>query len=285
MTVVLVHGGAGAWERIPGRLEQAVAVCAKAAAAGRAALADGGPALHAVEAAVRVLEDSPLMNAGRGSYPNRDGIVELDAMIMDGRTLDFGAVAAVQRVLHPISLARIVMTQTPHSLLVAVGAEAFADSIQFPRCENGDLLVQREHPAGDTVGAVALDADGNVAAATSTGGIPNKMPGRVGDSPLAGSGAYADNERGAVSATGDGEALMKLVISKVVADMVGAGAEPQAACEQALGDLVRRLPRASGGLIALDRAGRIGVACNTQAMPYAYARDTAAAVASYARRA
>jgi beta-aspartyl-peptidase (threonine type) len=274
LATVLVHGGAGKWERDPAQLAAAVRACEGAARAGHDALAAGGSALDAVEAAVRLLEDAPMLNAGRGSYPNSAGIVELDAMIMDGATLRVGAVAAVQRVRNAVGLARRVMTDTPHAILAGEGASAFADSIGFPRCANQDLLAALKSltaPAGsDTVGAVAVDDAGNVAAATSTGGIPNKMPGRVGDSPIAGAGAYADNARGAVSATGDGEAFIKLVISKRVCDDMAAGMTAQAACEAAVRLIGERLD-ASGGLIAIDRAGRIGVAFNTQAMPWAWA--------------
>jgi beta-aspartyl-peptidase (threonine type) len=212
------------------------------------------------------------MNAGRGSLTNSDGIIEMDALIMDGATLAFGAVAALQRVRNPVALARRVMTDTPHALLVGEGASAFADRIGFPRCTNDDLLVPREAPAAasDTVGAVAIDDDGNVAAATSTGGVPRKLPGRVGDSPIAGAGGYADNATGAVSATGDGEAFMKLVISKHVCDQIAAGLTAQTACDAAMRIVGSRLG-ASGGLIAIDRTGRVGVSFNTPAMPWAIA--------------
>ena len=268
---VIVHGGAGAWTLGSTRLARAEASCRAAAAAGLDAVSRGGSAVDAVEAAVRALEDDPIFNAGRGSHPTSAGTVELDAMIMDGRDLALGAVAAVQRILHAVTLARAVMDRTPHTLLAAAGAEAFADSIGFPRTANEDLLPPGDDAAAhDTVGAVALDARGNVAAATSTGGIPNKMPGRIGDSPLVGSGAYADNASAAVSATGDGEALMKLVISKTVCDRIAAGTPPRIACADALLALEKTL-RAHGGLIALTPDGVFGVACNTVAMPWARA--------------
>ncbi len=269
---VIVHGGAGAWTLGSTRLARAEAVCRDAATAGLDAVTThGGSAVDAVEAAVRMLEDDLIFNAGRGSHPTSAGMVEVDAMIMDGRDLALGAVAAVQRVLHAVSLARAVMDRTPHTLLAGAGAGAFADSIGFPRVANEDLLPPRDDPTvHDTVGAVALDARGNVAAATSTGGIPKKMPGRVGDSPLVGSGAYADNASAAVSATGDGEALMKLVISKSVCDRIGADTQPQNACVDSLLVLEKTF-RAHGGLIALAPDGRFGVACNTLAMPWARA--------------
>lgn len=235
-------------------------------------LASGGTALDAVELAVRVLEDEPVLNAGRGSYANTAGVVEMDALIMDGATLGLGAVAGITRVLHPVSLARRVMTDTRHTLLAGDGASAFADSIQFPRCAPEDLIAPAGSfgVVGDTVGAVALDALGNLAVAASTGGIPGKLPGRVGDSPLVGCGAYADNASAAGGATGDGEALMKFVISKHVADSIRDGREPQLACETAIEPLQQRLA-ATGGLIALDARGRAGVAFNSPAMPWAHA--------------
>lgn len=290
-TAIIVHGGAGAWKLREGRLPQAVSACEAAASAGQEILLQGGLALEAVEAAVRILEDCPVLDAGRGSYLNAAGEVEMDAIIMDGRTLELGAVAAVQRVLHPISLARQVLSRSEHNFLVAHGAEAFAESIGFPRCNVADLLVGEElekfealqqDPNYDTadifseegtmgtVGAVAIDAQGNLATATSTGGTRKKQPGRVGDSPLVGSGAYADNWTAAASATGYGEALMKVVISKRVCDLVADGLSAPAACDAAIRMLEERVS-GRGGLIAVDARGRLGFAFNTPAMPYAMA--------------
>ncbi len=280
---IIVHGGAGAWTTSDERFRTALEACAEAAEAGRAILLKGGSALDAVEAAVNILEDCPVLDAGRGSYPNAEGNVEMDALIMDGRDLSMGAIAAIQRVRHPISLARRVMVESGHNFLVGLGADAFADSIDFPRCSVEELLVKDLHldevissrPAeqaaiGDTVGAVALDMSGNLAAATSTGGTANKRAGRVGDSPLVGSGAYADNWTAAVSATGYGEALMRVVISKRVCDFVGTGLSARSACESAIRVLEERTG-GEGGLIAVDARGQVGWAYNTRAMPYAYA--------------
>jgi beta-aspartyl-peptidase (threonine type) len=278
-TAIIVHGGAGTWNRSDARWREALGACVEAAEAGRAILQRGGTALDAVEAAVIILEDCPVLDAGRGSYPNSDGKVEMDALIMDGRTLHMGAIAAVQRVRHPVSLARRVMLDSGHNFLVGFGADAFADSIGFPRCEESELLVagdaehkepRLETALGDTVGAVALDKQGNLAAATSTGGTANKLPGRVGDSPLVGSGAYADNWTAAVSATGYGEALMRVVISLRVCDFVGAGLTAKSACEAAIRVLEERAG-GEGGLIAVDARGQVGWAYNTAAMPFAYA--------------
>jgi beta-aspartyl-peptidase (threonine type) len=286
--VIVVHGGAGAWKTSGSRIDQAIADCRNAAVAGQNVLLQDGTALDAVEAAVRVLEDSPVLDAGRGSYFTSAGDIEMDALIMDGATLCLGAVASVQGVLHPISLAREIMTTCEHNFLVGKGAEDFADAIGFPRCSFADLLddeMRKKYlasggeinlsqiesgPNGDTVGAVALDSAGNLASGTSTGGTKGKIPGRVGDSPLVGSGGYADNWHAAASATGHGEALMKVLISKRVSDFIAEGLPTQKACEAAI-DVLKERVQGEGGLIAIDVRGRIGVAYNTVAMPYAYA--------------
>jgi beta-aspartyl-peptidase (threonine type) len=264
---IVVHGGAGTWNFSTDRLYQAKTACENATVAGQSVLIAGGSAIDAVETAVRILEDSPYLDAGRGSYLNAAGQIEMDALIMNGANLDLGAIAAVQRILNPVSLARLVMTESKHNFLVAGGAESFADEMGFPRCDAADLLVEHQrvihkslnketdaqtvHPVcaapdhadcyGDTVGAVALDVKGNVAAATSTGGTQGKRPGRVGDSPLVGSGAYADNWTGAVSATGHGEDLMKVLISKRVCDFIAEGLPAQKSCEAAIDVLTDRV--------------------------------------------
>ncbi len=281
--VLVVHGGA--WE-IPNDVhEDHVQGCRRAAAAAWDVLQQGGSALQAVETAVRLLEDDPTFDAGRGSVLNAAGDVELDAIIMDGRDLNLGAVAAVQRVRHPITLAHLVMTDSPHTFLVGPGAEAFAREHGLPICPPWELLVDRElelwralrpdaapplpsPPTMGTVGALALDRDGNLAAATSTGGTQNKLPGRVGDSPLVGCGAYADNRSAAASATGEGEELMKIVISKSACDLVAHGQTPQQAAEAVIATLAERTP-GQGGLILLDRQGRFGIAHNTSYIAHA----------------
>jgi beta-aspartyl-peptidase (threonine type) len=275
--VIVVHGGAGAWEQAPERLVLAKKACHTAAQAGQTVLLKGGTALDAVEVAVRMLEDDPNLDAGRGSYPNVQGEIEMDAMIMDGRSLDIGAVAAVQKIRNPISLARTLLTVENTNILVGTGAASYADSIKFQRCDTKDLLVdpalwsgEAENPTRDTVGAVVRDIYGDLAAATSTGGTKGKRPGRIGDSPLVGSGAYADNLSAAVSATGRGEELMKIVISKLVCDFVAAGLSAQEACHAAIRNLDKRV-KGQGGLIAVDKGGGIGIAYNTTAMPWAYA--------------
>jgi beta-aspartyl-peptidase (threonine type) len=291
---LIVHGGA--YDIPPEAHQSHVEGCRRAAEVGWTVLARSGSALDAVEAAVRVLEDDPTFDAGCGSFLNAAGEVELDAIIMDGRDLDLGAVAAVQRVRHPVTLARLVMTESEHALLVGVGAETFAREHGLPICPHWELLAGRElerwqalqassnpqawvpfgvaqgRPSSavpsDTVGAVALDAGGNLAAATSTGGTFNKLPGRVGDSPLVGSGAYADNRTGAVSATGLGEALMKVVISKTACDFIAGGMAAQEAANAAVTLLAERTT-GPGGLIVLDRLGGIGIAHSTPYIAHA----------------
>jgi beta-aspartyl-peptidase (threonine type) len=295
--VLIVHGGT--WD-IPEEMHQhGIEGCCEAAFVGREVLTRGGSALDAVEAAVRTLEDNPTFDAGYGSVLNARGEVELDAMIMDGRDLNLGAVMAVKRVRHPITLARLVMTDSEHTILVSQGAETFAADHGLPLCTNWDLIVAREREhynaarglashacaphleaknqsephlrlePGDTVGAVALDARGHLAAATSTGGTFNKHPGRVGDSPLVGCGAYADDRVGAVSATGDGEDLMKIVISKSICDFLDRGMTAQEAADAALSLLAQRTG-GRGGVIVLDRQGDVGVAHNTPYLVYAH---------------
>jgi len=243
-----------------------------------------------VEQVVRLMEDNPTFDAGRGSHLNSAGHIELDALIMDGNSLESGAVAAVQCIRNPISLARLVMTHTPHSLLVGIGAQDFAAQMGVPRVPEEELLIGRElerwqewkrtassqtpnvfgGPIFGTVGAVAYDKNGNIAAATSTGGTPNKLSGRVGDSPLIGCGGYADNLLGGASATGLGESLMKLVMCKTVCDLMGGGLEAQAAAEEAVRRLGSERIRGLGGVIAIDRKGRVGYAYNTPHMACAF---------------
>ncbi len=284
---LVVHGGAG---DIPKETHEAhVEGCRRAGGAGWAVLARGGSALEAVEAAVRVMEDDPAFDAGYGSFLNAAAEVELDAIIVDGRDLNFGAVAAVQGVRYPVTLARLVMTESEYAMLAGAGAEAFAREQDLPLCLPEELVAesalkrwQAVHSEGETgflrknpvsapsgtVGAVALDVNGNLAAATSTGGTFNKHPGRVGDSPLVGCGAYADNRTGAVSATGQGEALMKVIISKAACDFIAGGMTAQEAADAAVALLAERTT-GHGGLIVLDRVGRVGIAHNTPYIAHA----------------
>lgn len=276
---IVVHGGAGAIS--PDDRARACALgCLEAARAGHRILAAGGTALDAVVAACRILEDDPLFNAGTGSCLNADGEVEMDACLMDGATLRAGAVAAIRRVRHPIEVARLVMERSPHVLLAAEGAERFARAHGVPPWPSALLTTERalarwrEGRRGGgakepgTVGAVALDDHGHVAAATSTGGTAGKLPGRIGDSPLPGAGTYADDRGGAVSATGQGEALVRVVLAKHVCDRLVAGDTARQAAESALRELAR--VEGEGGLIVVDRQGRIGIATNAPRMSRAW---------------
>lgn len=271
---IIVHGGAGPVkdDSLSARLQG----CRAAAQAGWKILEQGGSSIDAVEAAVVVLEDDPLFNAGTGSTLNKLGKVETDAAIMDGSTLAAGAVAAVSGIKNPIRLARRVMEDQRHVMLAGEGAILFAREIGFPECSADALIVESERKRWDskhgTVGCVAFDANGKLAVATSTGGIFKKLPGRVGDSPLIGCGTYAD-ESGAVSCTGYGEAIIRVVLAKTAADMLRAAAEPQVAATQAV-DLLGKKTGSTGGLILIDRRGRIAYARNTTHMPVCWITDS-----------
>jgi L-asparaginase / beta-aspartyl-peptidase len=249
----------------------------------------GGSCLDAVEAAVVTMEDDETFDAGRGSFLNMDGRVQLDACMMDGATLRAGGVGCVEHIRNPIRAAKKILTESPHVYFVGHGAERFAHQHGIELCHNDDLVLAREVDrlrearkqgylqmpdefgpmrSVDTVGAVALDSDGNIAAATSTGGTLNKAPGRVGDSSLIGCGCYADNLSAAVSTTGWGEPMMKLVLSKWTADRVEQGLAPQDAAQRALDYLKSRL-QGHGGIILLDCRGRLGIAHNTPRMAWA----------------
>jgi beta-aspartyl-peptidase (threonine type) len=236
----------------------------------------GGTALDAAESAVVVLEDNPLFNAGTGSTLNSLGVVEMDAAIIDGNTLSAGAVAAVQGVKNPIKLARRVMEDGRHVLLVGEGARLFAREIGFPECSPETLIVETERKRWEekhgTVGCVALDGAGKIAVATSTGGIFNKFPGRVGDSPLLGCGTYAD-QLGGVSCTGHGEAIMRVVLAKSTLELLKSGADPHAAANQAM-VLLAKKTGSTGGLIVINRQGKIGYARNTLRMPVCLITDS-----------
>jgi len=261
-----------------------------AVAAGWRVLETGGPALDAIEEAVIVMEEDETFDAGRGSFLNSEGRVQLDALIMDGKTLRAGGVGCVEHLRNPVRAARKILSESPHVYFVAEGAEQFAAQHGIPLCKNEDLVIPREverlreyqaHAAEhqkdlfaptvshDTVGALALDRDGNIAAATSTGGTLNKAPGRLGDSSLIGCGCYADNDSAAVSTTGWGEPIMKLVLAKWSADRVAAGNIPEWVAQEAMNYLKSRVD-GHGGIIVLDRHGRFGIAYNTPRMAWAY---------------
>jgi L-asparaginase / beta-aspartyl-peptidase len=300
---LIVHGGA--WDIPDEAVDACKAGCERALAAGWSILNNGGSALDAVEAAVIVLEDDPVFDAGFGSHLTIDGHVECDAIVMDGATLCAGSVATLRHIRNPIRLARQVLEHCPHMMLVGEGAERFAVEQGLPLCAPEELIAETErnawlkcrnskhaaahhrgHEQG-TVGGVALDREGRLFAATSTGGTCCKLPGRVGDSPLIGCGCYADSEVGGVSCTGYGEAIMKVVLAKTAADLlrrpVGSDSNPSPrilpkaskpdvaslAAREAVSILAART-HATGGLIVLDREGRPGFAFNTPRMAYGY---------------
>jgi len=294
---MVVHGGAG--NISPDRFDTTQQGCKEAIQAGWRILQDGGTALEAVETAVRSLEDNPNFNAGTGACLTSEGTIELDAGMMEGHTLRAGAVAGIERIKHPISLARIVM-ESPHVLLVGKGAQDFALEQGVTLCTFEDLLTERQYnhwkesiAARDegepryhrrvvqplaqredqhgTVGAVALDSSGYLAAATSTGGTLNKYPGRVGDSPLVGCGFYAD-DNAAISCTGHGEDFIRLLIAKRAADCVAQGMTARDAAEATIA-LLGAKAEGQGGLIIVDRLGNVGFAWNTAHMAYAYLND------------
>ena len=296
MYTLAIHGGAGA--RLPAatgsvRADAFHAGLARALAAGQSVLEANGRALDAVEAAVAALEDEPLFNAGRGAVLTIEGTVELDAAIMDGDGLRAGAVAAVRHVRHPVRLARRVLEDTPHVFLVGEGAERFAEQAGLERVPNEYFITPErrrqleslqarightgtgrdsaapaalDEPPVGTVGAVARDRSGRLAAATSTGGMNGKRPGRVGDSPVIGAGCYADNESCAVSTTGHGEWFLRTVQAYDIAARLRYGGASLAQAVTAA--IVERLPRlgASGGLIAIDHRGAVEMRYNTPAM-------------------
>ena len=287
--ILLVH--CGAWAVPDDMVEAHLNGVRNAAEAGWRVLECGGSALDAIEAAVLVMENDETFDAGRGSFLTRDGRVQLDALMMDGCTLRAGGIGCVEHIRNPIRAARKVLEESPHVYLVAEGAEAFAQEHGIELCSNAELIIPREilrlkqaqdkestgekHEifasptvSHDTVGAIALDRDGSIAAATSTGGTLNKTPGRVGDSSLLGCGCYADNESAACSTTGWGEPMMKLVLAKWAADQVLARGDPARVARDAIHYLHRRL-HGHGGLILLDAKGRFGLAHNTPRMAWA----------------
>jgi beta-aspartyl-peptidase (threonine type) len=285
---LIVHGGAG--DILPGRQELSIDGCRKAVLAGWESLKAGDSALEAAVRAVVYMENAPNFNAGTGATLNRNGEAELDAGAMDGATLDVGSAASLKHIKNPILLARLIV-RSPHVLLVGEGAEQFAEEQGMALCQQEDLITptQRErwrqgYRPGDgtgvsaadgggdkhgTVGAVAIDSQGHLAAATSTGGMPNKHPGRVGDTPLIGCGFYAEDGLGGVSSTGDGEYFMRLLLARRACEFLGHGMSAQAAADAAIRLLGERLG-GTGGLILIDRHGKVGFAHNTPQMSYGY---------------
>ncbi|PYK34787.1 MAG: beta-aspartyl-peptidase [Verrucomicrobia bacterium] len=295
---LVIHGGAGTIERskmTQDREREYRAGLERALAAGYEILKQGGASLDATEAAVHVLEDDPHFNAGKGSVFTSAGTNEMDGAIMDGKTLSAGAVAALKHVKNPISLARLVMEKSGHVMMDGEGAEAFArengielvDQKYFFTQERWDALqkikAMEKHRTGaagkripitdqdrhGTVGAVALDKNGNLAAATSTGGTTNKRPGRVGDSPVIGAGTYANNATCAVSATGDGEYFIRATVGHDVSTLMEYRGMSLKEAAQAVLDKVAKLG-GTGGLIAIDREGNMALPFNTAGMYRGY---------------
>jgi beta-aspartyl-peptidase (threonine type) len=288
---IIVHGGA--WDIPQNHHSSHLSGVEKSIKVGLNALESGGNAVQAAIAAVRTMEDDPTFDAGFGSFLNKAGAVEMDAIIMDGSDLSFGAVAAIQNVKNPVLVAERIRIKTDHSFLVGSGATQFAIENGIKFCPTENLLVGRELErykelkkrkniktrdffettrASDTVGAVTLDRYGNIAVATSTGGTPNKLPGRVGDSPVIGSGAYADNFRGGASSTGWGESLMKVTLAKSALDYIHSGLSTQEACRRVIQYLSSRVD-GRGGIICMDRQGRAAYAFNTPFMARAIANQ------------
>jgi beta-aspartyl-peptidase (threonine type) len=273
---LIVHGGAK--EIAPEQEEANRRGCLDALAAGRVILAQGGSAVEAVEAAIRILESDATFNAGYGSDLNADGEVEMDAALMDGSSLALGAVAAIQGVRHPISVARRMLTEPP-TLLVSEGARRFAAAHGAELCEPGELIPpRRDGPEEekthdhDTVGCVALDSTGRIAAGTSTGGLDDTLPGRVGDSPLPGCGFYADDQVGGVAFSGDGECIARTLLAARVMQVLEGGQPPQAALEASLTHL-ERVGGEAGGIV-LDHLGRVGWAHNSSNFAVAWITDS-----------
>jgi len=307
MFKIIVHGGAGFWRS---DIRLAKIGVEKAAREGFRVLVNGGCALDAVESAVTVMEDDPIFNAGKGSALTCVGTVEMDAAIMDGRELSAGAVALVRRVKNPIHLARIVMENTDHVLLAGSTAERLARAFHLPSTNpvtakrrqaltkargtavrgrvpwlkrNRALLQkQPEIVDHDTVGAVAVDDAGDFASASSTGGMAMKLPGRIGDTPLIGSGLYSDNRSGAAAVTGWGEIAVKLALSRTMCLMMENGLSASKAAEKCVRLASTRL-HGHAGVIAIDRSGGITAVHNTVYMPWAFASASMKSPRAYER--
>ncbi|XP_003122673.2 isoaspartyl peptidase/L-asparaginase isoform X1 [Sus scrofa] len=287
--VIVVHGG-GASCISKDRKERVRQGIVKAATVGYNILKEGGSAVDAVEGAVVVLEDDAEFNAGHGSVLNENGEVEMDASIMNGKDLSAGAVSAVRCVANPIKLARLVMEKTHHCFLTDQGAAKFAADNGIPAIPGEQLVTERNKKRLEkekhekcaqksdpqkslgTVGAVAVDCRGNVAYATSTGGIVNKMPGRVGDTPCIGSGGYADNDIGAISTTGHGESILKVNLARLTLFHVEQGKTLEEAAEASLGYMKSKV-KGVGGVIVVNKAGDWAVKWTSASMPWAAAKD------------
>ncbi len=282
---ILVHGGA--WATPEGELEAHRIGVHRASMIGFEILLTGGSALDAAQKVVEFLESDPTFNAGRGAVLNARGEVELDAAIMEGSELKAGSVASVSGILHPVALAREVLEHSRHVMLAGEGAREFARDRGIPLCDPQELVVERErerfHRARgiaqpsdssppDTVGAVACDSRGQVAAASSTGGTFLKHPGRIGDSPVVGAGIYADDRKGAAASTGQGETILRIVMAYRAVAALTSGIGPSEAAQQTIRTLESRTG-GQGGIILVDPKGELGYAFNTTHMAYAYLTD------------
>lgn len=304
----MVHGGAGALDNVKDEktavryLDSLRGILEH----GREVMRLGGSALQAVETCASLLEDDPIFNAGCGSVLNENGKVEMDAAIMDGRNLEAGAVAAVDNIANPIQLARYVMTESEHVMLISEGAMRFADHCGIERVpehyfytpdrieqlkqarlqnkimlDHDDTEEDSEDQKYGTIGAIARDATGNLAAATSTGGIVNKRMGRVGDSPIIGAGVYADNETCAVSATGYGEDFMRTVISKTIADFIFMkGMDAEQATAAGIEYLTRKV-KGRGGVIVIDKDGKCARGFTTKKMIHGWIENGGETLVSF----
>lgn len=277
---LIIHGGAG---DIPDSLlEPFRRGCRHAVEVGYHILKRGGCAEDAVEAAIRAMEDDETFDAGKGSHLNQEGVVSMDAGFMEGAHLNVGAVAGLRDIANPIVVARRIM-ESEHTFLIGEGAARFAEAHGIPRCDPRTLIVPREHeewlalrqalrraaPYGDTVGAIARDAQGHLAAGVSTGGRKFAVPGRVGDVPCVGSGFYADDAVGAAVSTGEGEQIVRIVMAKRAVDNLASGMHPQEAAEEVIAYLAKRV-QGRAGIIVMDRLGRMGCAYNTFRMGRAW---------------
>jgi len=305
---IMVHGGAGALDNIN---DEKIALryldsIRRTLEHGREILQLGGSALQAVEACASLLEDDPVFNAGCGSVLNENGKVEMDAAIMDGRDLEAGAVAAIENIANPVQLARLVMSKSEHVMLIGAGAMRFADHCGIPRVPETYFLtpdriaqlqearrqrkIMLDHDSTDddsedqkygTIGAVAMDSSGNLAAATSTGGIVNKRMGRVGDSPIIGAGVYADNETCAVSATGYGEDFMRTVIAKTISDFIYLNNMNAEQATKAGIEYLTRKVKGRGGVIVIDKDGNCSSAYSTKKMIHGWIEKGKEAIVTF----
>ncbi|MFC2098214.1 isoaspartyl peptidase/L-asparaginase family protein [Bacteroidota bacterium] len=285
---IVIHGGSGniSPESIsPERASGIETKLSEALEKGSSILESGGKSLDAVEAVIRILEDSPLFNAGKGAVFNHAGKNELDASIMDGKTLNAGGVTGVGDIKNPISAARVVMEKSPHVLMMGAGASAFAAENGIELVDSGYFFtkkrwknLQKQLKEGEvekygTVGCVALDKEGNLAAGTSTGGMTNKKYGRIGDSPIVGAGNYANNESCAVSGTGHGEYFMRLLVGHDISALMQ---YKGLTVEQAAQEVVHRKLKpagGNGGVICVDKSGNIAMEFNTTGMLRAWANS------------